>query len=173
MKMNNLDKKYTKEEQAEAFVFRNELSEKEKVEASDELILARKKAKDQLNDNQIVYAKVLQLRFQMEDYIRSNSYNKDFSFAFFLRKYIRLSYKINKDFAKDIQLAETELSSILNKGRTPNRKTFVRLELHSNNAIPAISWYKVLEKEKEYELQTDKVLREKEEKHVKNRLVFS
>jgi hypothetical protein len=172
MKMDNLDKKYTKEEQADAFVFRNELSEKEKVEASNELILARKKVKKQLNDNQILYAKVLQLRFQMEDYSRSNSYNKDFSFAYFLRKYIRLSYKNNKDFAKDIHLAETELSSILNKGRTPNRKTFVRFELHSNNVIPAISWYKVLEKEKEYELQTDMILREEEEKYVKKRLAF-
>lgn len=65
--MDNLDKKYTKEEQSEAFVFRNDFSEKEKVEASNELILARKKAKKQLNDNQIRYAKVLQLRFQMED----------------------------------------------------------------------------------------------------------
>lgn len=65
--MDNLDKKYTKEEQSEAFVFRNNFSEKEKVEASNELILARKKAKKQLNDNQIRYAKVLQLRFQMED----------------------------------------------------------------------------------------------------------
>jgi hypothetical protein len=173
MKMNKLDKKYTKEEQADAFVFRNELSEKEKAEASNDLILARKNAKAELNDNQIVYAKVLQLRFIMEDYIKSNGFNKDFSFAFFLRKYIRLGYKINKDFAKDIQLAETELSSILNKGRTPSRKTFVRLELHSNNAIPAIIWYKVFEKEKENELQMDKLVREKEEKYVKNRLVFS
>lgn len=65
--MDNLDKKYTKEEQSEAFFFRNDFSEKEKVEASNELILARKKAKKQLNDNQIRYAKVLQLRFQMED----------------------------------------------------------------------------------------------------------
>jgi hypothetical protein len=171
--MNKLDKKYTKEEQAEAFVFRNELSGIEKVEASNDLIVARKKAKEELNDNQIVFAKVLQLRFQMEDYIKSNSFNKDFSFAFFLRKYIRLGYKINKVFANDIQLAETELSSILNKGRTPSRKTFVRLELHSNNAIPAIIWYKVFEKEKENELQMDKLLREKEEKYVKNRLIFS
>jgi hypothetical protein len=173
MKMNKLDKKYTKEEQVEAFVFRNKLSENEKFEASKELVLARKMAKEKRNENQILYAKVLQLRFQMEDYIKSSGFNESLSFSFFLRKYIRLGYKINKDFAKDIQLAETELSSVLNKGRTPSRKTFVRLELHSNNAIPAIIWYKVFEKEKEYELQMDKLVREKEGKYVKNRLVFS
>ncbi|MFV7234570.1 hypothetical protein [Flavobacterium sp. ZB4R12] len=173
MKTDKLNKKYTPEEQAEAFVFRTKLTDKQIQEAANELQLARKKAKEQLNENQILYARVKQLRFLMEDYAKSNSYNQDFSFAYFLRKYIRLNYKINKNFAKDIQLPETELSSILNKGRTPSKKTIVRLELHSNNTIPAISWYKLLEKQKEHELQTDKEIREKESKHVKNRLVFN
>lgn len=172
MKTEKLNTKYSKEELAEAFVFRNKLSDKQILEAASELQLARKKFKEQLNENQILYAKVLQLRFLIEDYVKSNSYNKDFSFAYFLRKYIKLNYKINKNFAKDIELPETELSSILNKGRSPSKKTIVRLELHSNNTISAVNWYKLLEKQKEYELQTDKESRLKESKYVKNCLVF-
>lgn len=172
MRREKLNKIYSKEEQVDAFVFRTKLSDKQIQEAANELQLARKKVKEQLNENQILYAKVQQLRFSIEDYAKSNSYNNDFSFAYFLRKYIKLNYKINKNFAKDIELPETELSSILNKGRTPSKKTIVRLELHSNNTISAVSWYKLLEKQKEYELQTDKESRLKESKHVKNRLVF-
>lgn len=172
MRTEKLDKKYSKEDQVDAFVFRTKLSDKQIREAANELQLARKKAKEQLNENQILYARVQQLKFLIEDYAKSNSYNKDFSFAYFLRKYIKLNYKINKHFAKDIELPETELSSILNKGRAPSKRTIVRLELHSNNTISAVSWYKLLEKQKEYELQTDKESRQVESKHVKNRLVF-
>lgn len=172
MKSSTIDKKLSDEDIAEAFIFRNELSESQNKEAIDELSDARKKIKAELSDNQKLYAKVIQLRFQMEDYAKSSEYNKDLSFASFLRKYIKLNYKVNKHFAEDIQLAETELSSILNKGRLPSKKTIVRLELHSSNAIPASSWYQLLEKEKLYELQTNKDLRQKEEKYVKNRLIF-
>jgi hypothetical protein len=83
-----------------------------------------------------------------------------------------LKYKVNKDFAEDIQLDETELSSILNKRRTPSDKTFIRLELHSNSVISAISWFKLLEKEKEYQFYTDKKIRKEEEKNVRNRFVL-
>lgn len=172
MKSSIIDNKFSDEDIAEAFIFRNILSESQNKVAIIELSNARKKIKAQLSDSQKLYAKVMQLRFQMEDYTKTDEYNKDLSFASFLRKYIKLNYKINKHFAEDIQLAETELSSILNKGRSPSKKTIVRLELHSSNAIPASIWYKVLEKEKLYELQTNKDLRQKEEKYVKNRLIF-
>jgi hypothetical protein len=36
--------------------------------------------------------------------------------------------------------------------------------------IPAISWYRVLEKEKEHELLSNTAFRQKQDKHVKNRL---
>jgi hypothetical protein len=172
MKTGKLNIKYTKEELADAFVFRSTLTNKQIIEASQELNLARKKTKDQLTENQILYAKVKQLRYLIEDYAKSSNYNEELTFSYFLRKYIKLSYKINKNFAKDIELPDTELSSILNKGRAPSKKTIVRLELHSNNTIPAIYWYKLLEKQKEHELDTNIELREKESKHVKNRLVF-
>jgi hypothetical protein len=172
MKTEKLNRKYSRKEQADEFVFRTKLTPKQKQDAENELIIARKKIKNSQNENQILYAKLLQLKFLIEDYTKSNSYNKDLSFAYFLRKYIHLNYKLNKQFAQDIELDETELSSILNRGRLPSKKTIVRLELHSNNTIPAVSWYKLLEKEKEFVLQNDIELRLKESRHVKNRLLF-
>ena len=83
-----------------------------------------------------------------------------------------MKYKANKLFAKDIDIDETELSQILNSHRHPSEKTIIRLEIHSNKTIPALSWYKLLEKEKEYELENDMEIREKEVKHVKNKLTL-
>lgn len=54
--------------------------------------------------------------------------------------------------------------------RSPNDNIFVRLEIHSNNYIPAVSWYKLLEKEKEHSLENNKALRQQERKHVSGKL---
>ena len=81
--------------------------------------------------------------------------------------------KKNKDFASDIDIDETELSQILNQHRKPREKIIIRLELHSNKTIPAITWFRLLEKEKEHEILTDNSLRRTESRHVKNRLQLS
>lgn len=172
MKSKKLTAKYTAEELADSFVFRNTLTAGQKEAADRQLAEARKKIKQEITADEALYAGVLQLHYQIEDYTNSTQYKEHLSLAYFLRAYIKLSYKTNKDFAKDIHLDETELSQILNGHRAPSEKTMIRLEIHSGKLIPAVSWYKLLEKEKEYELETDNVLREQEEKYVKNRLTF-
>jgi hypothetical protein len=47
----------------------------------------------------------------------------------------------------------------------------IRLEIHSNNSIPATYWFKLVEKQREYELRTDRKLRKKENKFVHKRLL--
>jgi len=172
MKTKAINNTYTLSELADSVVFKNTLSIEEAKEAAEQLAEARKKNRDNFTESQKLYAKVLQLRFLMEDYAKSEVYNDELSFAFFLKQYIKLSYKINKYFANDINLKETELSLILNRHRLPNEKTIVRLELHSSNTIPAISWYRVLEKEKEFQLQANTKFKQKQNRFVKNRLQF-
>lgn len=159
--------KYTGSELAESFVFRSKLSPAQREESNRLLREARAKQKAKITSEDKLQAAIMQLRYQIEDYLKAGKYNQDYSFAYFLRNYIKLRYKINKDFAKDISLEETELSQILNEHRMPSPKIIVRIELHSS--IPALYWYKLIEKQKEYELQTDMVLREKESRYVKNR----
>ena len=166
--MKKLNKKYTDSELAESFIFRSKITAKQKFEADKQLNEALAKKKEKTSEKEKLYASLMQMRFQMEDYVGSNSYNEQLSFSYFLRRYIKLRYKANKQFAMDINIEATELSLILNNHRLPSEKTIVRLELHS--AIPAVVWYKLVEKQKEYELTTDKSLREKEIKHVRNRL---
>jgi len=169
---NAIKEEFTPGELVDAYVFRNELTTKQSDKATSQLAEARNKLKGESTDAQMLYARVLQLRFQMEDYGRSNRLDESLSFAYFLKQYIKLKYTVNKDFAEDIQLDKTELSSILNKHRLPSEKTLIRLELHSGNLLPATSWYRLLEKEKVRRLQSNTVLRKSEDKFVKNRLVF-
>jgi hypothetical protein len=49
----------------------------------------------------------------------------------------------------------------------------IRLEIHSNNAIPATYWFKLVQKQKEFELKTDKELRRRENKFVHRRLAVN
>lgn len=172
MKTKNIYEKYTLEEVADSIVFKNPLSEKEEKESSAELTEVRRKNKESLTDNQKLYAKVLQLRFLMEDYARSDVYDENRTFASFLKTYIKFSYKVHKNFAEDIDLKQTELSLILNEHRLPNEKTIVRLEIHSDNVIPALSWYRVVEKQREHELEKDIKFKQEQKKFVKNHLEF-
>ncbi|UPT69588.1 MAG: hypothetical protein M0D53_10440 [Flavobacterium sp. JAD_PAG50586_2] len=172
MEFKKIKEKYDSNEIVKSYVFRPTLTKKQKEKADGELAKSRESRKSQITDAQKIYSNLLQLRFLMEDYIKSESYDEKLTFAYFLRHYIKLKYRVNKEFAKDIHLDETELSSILNSRRPPSDKTIIRLELHSNNTISAISWFKVLEKEKEHQFYTNKNIRKEEEKNVKNRLVF-
>jgi hypothetical protein len=166
--MKKLNKKYTDSELAESFIFRSKITAQQKVAANKQLNEAIARQKEKTSEKEKMHASLMQMRFQMEDYVWSNTYDEQLSFSYFLRRYIKLRYRANKQFAMDINIEATELSLILNNHRLPSEKTIVRLELHS--AIPAVVWYKLVEKQKEYELTTDKSLREKEIKHVRNRL---
>jgi transcriptional regulator with XRE-family HTH domain len=170
MKTNKLTKKYKASELADSFVFRSTLNDKQKTEGRTQLAKAREKVRKNITPGQKLLAGVLQLKYQMEDYGKSSIYDKNLSFAYFLRQYIKLKYTANKQFALDINIDETELSQLLNNHRSPSEKTIIRLEIHSNKTIPALSWYKLIEKEKEYELQNNTEVREKETKYVKNKL---
>ena len=65
------------------------------------------------------------------------------------------------------------LSQYINNHRRPKDEFVIRLELHSNGMIPAISWFKLIQKDKEHEIMTNQALRREESKHVRNRLDFA
>ena len=172
MKTEKIVKKYSPAEIADSIVFKNPVSKEETKEVSEELAEFRRKKRENQSVNQRLYAKVLQLRFLMEDYARSEVYDENKTFASFLKAYIKLIYTVNKRFAEDIDLKQTELSLILNERRLPTEKMIVRLEIHSNNVIPALSWYRVVEKQREHEIEKDIKFKQEQKKFVKNHLEF-
>lgn len=157
-------------ELASSFVFPVKLSEKQKKEAAAQLELARKERRLAATDKDKLISGLLSLRFQLEDYINGNTFNPDLSFGYFLGEYVGLLEKKRKVFAEEISIDETLLSQLINLKRDPPDYVTVRLELHSNRAIPADYWYRLVEKKKEHFIKTDKSIRKKEKQFVQNKL---
>lgn len=103
----------------------------------------------------------------MEDYIQNKEFNPDLTFGHFLKQYVNLLQIKRKDFADEISIDETLLSQFINMHSMSPEYIAVRL---SNNAIPATYWFKLVEKQREHELKTDKGLRRKGNKYVHNKL---
>lgn len=170
MSIKKIFEKYTPEEIAEAFVLPAKLTAKQQDEASKQLAEHRENRRATMTEAEKLQFKLLQLKFQLEDYIKSEQYNPHFTFGYFLEQYLQLTNRKKKEFAMDIQIHETQLSQMLKNRRDPNDSIMVRLELHSNNVIPAIDWFKLLEKEKGHQLKTNRLLRDKESRYVTHSL---
>lgn len=118
-------------------------------------------------------ADLLQLRFLMERYIKSDhQYDDKMGFGYFLQEYIERIHKKNNEFAEEINVNPTEISQFIHKRREPSSKIFVLLEVHSNKIFPALMWHKIFSKEKAMEL-LDYAFKSDAEKQVKKRLSLS
>jgi plasmid maintenance system antidote protein VapI len=166
--------KLSNEELAEAFIFpsKEPTTAKEKLE-EEEFWQERRKQFANRTPQQQIYDKLLQLKFQLEDYVGGNQYQTALNFGYFLNEYVNRQAKPDKEFAADIDVKPAVLSQYLNNHRKPTEKFVIRLELHSNGMIPALAWLKLLQKDKEHEIMTDTSIRKQESKHIKNRLEFA
>lgn len=173
MKNKKVSQKHTAEELADAIVFPVTLTPAQKKEAAEKLAAARKKGQEEITENDKLSLRLFQLKFQLEDYIQNKEFNSDLTFGHFLKQYVDLLQVKRKDFADDISIDESLLSQFINMHRMPPEYIAVRLEIHSNNAIPATYWFKLVEKQKEHELKTNKELRRKENKNVHRKLAVN
>ncbi len=133
----------------------------------------RKKVAVQYSEKTRLISRLLELKFKIEDYIESNNFNEDLYFGYFLNEYISRLDKKKKEFAQEIGIDPTEISLIINKHRKPTDKLIFRLEIHSNRNFPALLWFKILEKERAFELNNNSGIIEGEGVHVKQKLDFS
>ena len=149
------------------------LTEKERIESIEVFKDYRKKVESKRSHDDKLKIQLLQLKFLMEDYLKTDKYDKALSFAYFLRQYIERLDKKNVEFAQEINITPTELSQLINNHRDPNHKIIMRLEAHSNMIFPAVMWFNLFAKEKALELIKNDSLRRAEGKRVKKRLQFS
>ena len=166
MSIKKIFQQYTLEEIADAFIFPVTLTARQQQEADKQLAGHRAKRRAEMTEAEKLNLKLLQLKFRIEDYINGEEYKPQFTFGYFLEQYLQITNLKKKEFAMDIQIHETQLSQVLKNRREPNDSMMIRLELHSNNIIPAIDWFKLLEKEKGHQIKTDISLREKESRYV-------
>jgi plasmid maintenance system antidote protein VapI len=168
-----IERKYTPQEIAESIVFPGTKNTKEREAVLSEFRDFRKGISDKQSEKSKTISLLLQLKFLIEDYLNTESFNKNYYFGYFLKEYIARLEKKNKEFATEIDVDPTELSQVINKHRKPTDKLIFRLEIHSNKNFPALMWFKLLEKERAYEILHNKGIIESEKKHVKRKLRFS
>lgn len=168
-----IEKKYTSEEIATSIVFPGTKNKKEREAVLSEFRDFRKSVTDKQTEKSKTVSLLLQLKFLIEDYLNANSFDKNYYFGYFLKEYIKRLEKKNKEFANEISVDPTELSQVINRHRRPTEKLIYRLEIHSNKNFPATMWFKLLEKERIYELTYHREIIDKEAKHVKMKLTFS
>ena len=161
---------FTDQELAESLVFPSRQTKKQREADAQAIQKLREKAMEKRSDETNLMFQLLQLKFRIEDYIQKPDYEKQLSFGYFLRAYVDLVSNKQKEFAQEIDIKPAELSQMLNGHRKPPYGFVIRLEIHSNNAISAIYWNRLIEKENEYELMNDKDIWREQRKHVKSRL---
>ncbi len=169
----DLRKKYSDEEIAESFVFRNNLSTEEQQEADAEFMKLRMKRLKAMSDEQMLKGELMRMKLLMQDYFRQSKFIEEFSFSNQLKNYISLIKKTMVEFSKDLDIHKTKLSRLLNNRENPNIELMYRLERHSGMMIPATYWYRLTTKKQEEEIKTNMAKRDTEYKRVKNELRFN
>jgi len=160
-------KKYGAEELGGNLVFPKPKPLKSDKKATDNLLKELTKRRAALSPEDHLNAQIMQLRFQIEDYLRENHFNRKKTFGYFLKSYITILDKKSNEFADEIDIKPTELSQYINNHRMPPQPVMIRLEIHSKNIIPAVHWYRLSEYRKLHELMSDKTLRKEQKKFVK------
>ena len=173
MATENKLKDITPEEIASSFVLPHGLSKTSKDKADIALNETLNKKRAAMSDKQRLEMQLLRFKFLLEDYIKSNDYDDRYTFGFFLRNYLAILNKKNKEFAYEIDVPQRSLSNWLNNHKIPSESIFIRLEIHSNNTIPAVNWFRAAEKGKEYFLINNSKLRASQKGHVKKKAEVS
>jgi plasmid maintenance system antidote protein VapI len=163
----NLIGKYGAKEVAANFILPVKLESKEKKQTDTLLADTLAKRRDAMGKDEQLRGALLQLRFQIEDYLDNARFDERKTFGYFLKRYIDNLKSKQSRFANEINIKPTELSLYINNHRTPTQNVIIRLELHSHNIISASDWYRLLEKQKLYELTNNKELRREQKKFVK------
>lgn len=166
MKKDKLLERMDPEEAVKSFVFPVDLSEGQKKRVSTALAKARRRSLDQMTEEEKRSISLLQLRFQVEDYISNQEFHPDMRIGPVLKRYLQILNKKRVDFASEISIHETLLSQLINNRRRPSEIIIIRLELHSNNCIPAEYWLRLIEKERIHHIRTNQKLRKEERSRV-------
>ena len=170
MSIKKMLENYSEKEIVQSFVLPVKLNKNAEREASDQLAKARAKIQALSSERDQLKARLLQLKFLLEDYIKSDEYDPDKRFGNFLKFYLDIIKKRRNEFAEEIAVHKTLITQLINHTREPNDRIAIRLELHSNNSIPAEYWYRLIQKDQVQQLKTNKELRQQEKKFVSNKV---
>lgn len=163
-----LKSQYDEQELAENFYVAKKMTAEEQQASDEEISNIRKRMLQEMSSEDKIYSGLLGLKYQMQHHIEHGNYDPNKSVASFLKEYMTVLHKKQKDLAHDLDVHKTRLSRILNNRERLSIQLAYRLEIHSANLIPAILWWRLLQKEVEKEIKEDIEERNKEQAKVKN-----
>ena len=127
-----------------------------------------------LSKDQIIRAKLLQLKLKMEEYLKNPVYDKRNYFSEFLESYVDTIYAKRSVFAKDIDISPVSLSQVINNHRDPKADFIMRLMIHSEMVFKNVcefhkkTWYQIYFQEKICDtMSSQEKWRPEIEKHVR------
>lgn len=152
---------------------------KEKVQDSTELMQARLDRMKNLSQEQILRAKLLQLKLRIENHLKNPVYDNQNHFSNFLKTYIDTIYSKRIDFARDINITANLLSKVINNHREPKEEFILKLMIHSEKVFEHVGefqeeiWYQLYLHEKLCDtMSTQDAWRAKIEKQVRIQDLF-
>lgn len=129
-------------------------SQEEQQKDGQALIEARRARMAKMSKEDILRAKLTQLKLQMDEFLSTNEDDKRQHFTSFLNAYIDIIYDKQQQFAQDLDITAVSLSQILNNHREPKEEFFKKLMIHSERVFKAIkgfhkqNWYMIYYRDK-------------------------
>lgn len=157
-----LKEKFTLEELADAVMVSEELSEEEERKERKAFAKLRLERKANMSDKERLLSSLLSMKYQMKSYIESREYDKEKCFGCFLKSYIKITGRTQKKIAQEIGVSVARIRKILKGKEVIGEAIAYRLERHSGEIIPAIFWWKLMQKEVEQAILTGEDKRIKE-----------
>jgi hypothetical protein len=127
---------------------------KERDQDSVALMQARLDRMKNLSREQVLKAKLLQLKLKMENYLKEPVYDDQNHFASFLESYVDTIYSKRSEFANDINITPVFLSQVINSHREPKEEFILKLMIHSEKVFKYVgefhekTWYQIYFHEK-------------------------
>jgi hypothetical protein len=127
---------------------------KERAHDAVALMEARLERIKELPREQIMRAKLLQLKLKMENYLKEPVYDQQNHFANFVEAYVDTLYLKRSEFARDINVTPVFLSQVINNHREPKEEFILKLMIHSEKVFKKVgefhkqTWYQVYFHEK-------------------------
>lgn len=118
------------------------------------LMEARLMRMKNLSKDEIIRARLVQLKLKMEEFIKKPVYDGQHHFSDFLKTYIDAIYSKRNKFAQDINVTPIRLSQVINNHREPQDEFIKKLMIHSEKVYKDIcsfqkkTWYQVFFHEK-------------------------
>src|ERR1700676_1098000 len=92
----------TDEELVDAYFIPQKLTKKQQANASVQLAEARKKFQAEMSAEDRLTLKLMQLKFQIEAYLKNELYDNTRTFGYFLKEYLHILGIQNNEFAQEV-----------------------------------------------------------------------